>query len=654
MATINKNASNMDFPLQIARQYAAPIDTKEVFYSLSDAQDYATSYATAYVGQQIVVVDETAGTATAYVIQNEDGDLEQVGKDVDLTNYVTLTSAQTISGTKTFSNGVTIKGNITNSSGKAITLPTSAGTLALVSEIPTNVSELTNDSGYATTDYLTGNYYTETEVDNLLSALKKASMQVVSALPTTGEEGIIYLLGTEQPYEMYIYEGSAWIDLGSTSIDLTNYVTTNTSQTITGAKTFNGGIGASTITTQVITGCYESSTLGVDSNIIPITTSTYSLGSSSKFWGNLYLSGNAYVKGNLSDGTNAVSIANIVTVDGEQTITGSKTFDIAPTVGGLFATSTSAQIGSSSKAFSFVYTANIAYGDTVIDVTDIATKTIATSSTAGLVKPVSKASSMTQSVGVDSDGKLYTYPAEASESYTAGTNIEIGGDDGFVISTVMEPVFTEGVTVGMDSAGTATGTVIAPYAKLICGVNQGLPPTLILVDDGGNETSYSTDAITHQGFECVLPSSSGTLALTSDITTYTLPVATSSTLGGVKSTTTGTTANRYYNVQVNSDGTMKVNVPWTDTTTTYTAGTGISISGTTITNSQPLPVYSSSTAGQVLTSNGTSTVPTWQTLSVASSATAGLAKAGTGLTAGTDGTLSLTFATTAEVDALFS
>lgn len=43
---------------------------------------------------------------------------------------------------------------------------------------------------------------------------------------------------------------------------------------------------------------------------------------------------------------------------------------------------------------------------------------------------------------------------------------------------------------------------------------------------------------------------------------YSLPTANANTLGGVKSTTTGTTSGRDYNVQVNSDGTMKVNVPW--------------------------------------------------------------------------------------------
>lgn len=47
---------------------------------------------------------------------------------------------------------------------------------------------------------------------------------------------------------------------------------------------------------------------------------------------------------------------------------------------------------------------------------------------------------------------------------------------------------------------------------------------------------------------------------------YTLPIASSTILGGVKSSTTGTTSGKDYLVQVNVDGTMKVNVPWTDTT----------------------------------------------------------------------------------------
>ena len=50
---------------------------------------------------------------------------------------------------------------------------------------------------------------------------------------------------------------------------------------------------------------------------------------------------------------------------------------------------------------------------------------------------------------------------------------------------------------------------------------------------------------------------------------YTLPIASATVLGGVKSSTTGTTSGRDYNVEINADGTMKVNVPWTDNNTTY-------------------------------------------------------------------------------------
>lgn len=55
---------------------------------------------------------------------------------------------------------------------------------------------------------------------------------------------------------------------------------------------------------------------------------------------------------------------------------------------------------------------------------------------------------------------------------------------------------------------------------------------------------------------------------------YTLPTANAATIGGVKSSTTGTTADRDYLVEVNADGTMKVNVPWTDANTTYVEATG--------------------------------------------------------------------------------
>lgn len=79
-------------------------------------------------------------------------------------------------------------------------------------------------------------------------------------------------------------------------------------------------------------------------------------------------------------------------------------------------------------------------------------------------------------------------------------------------------------------------------------------------------------------------------------------IATATVLGGVKSSTTGTTANRDYNVQVKSDGTMKVNVPWTDTikTATKSATTGITVSATLAAN----PSFTGTSHTHAITDNG--------------------------------------------------
>ena len=112
---------------------------------------------------------------------------------------------------------------------------------------------------------------------------------------------------------------------------------------------------------------------------------------------------------------------------------------------------------------------------------------------------------------------------------------------------------------------------------------------------------------------------------------YTLPIASASALGGVRSATTGTTSGRDYKVQINSDGTMKVNVPWTDANTTYDVATQSANGLMSSTDKQKLDtlilVPTGGTAGQVLkkTSDGVA----WQndnntTYSVASDSSNGL------------------------------
>ena len=83
-------------------------------------------------------------------------------------------------------------------------------------------SEVTADE-----NNLKNNYYTKTQINTLHADMKKAAMTVVSTKPTTGEEGIIYLVGSAAPYHMWIWETlsgtGTWIDLGTSTIDLSGY-----------------------------------------------------------------------------------------------------------------------------------------------------------------------------------------------------------------------------------------------------------------------------------------------------------------------------------------------------------------------------------------------------------------------------------------------
>lgn len=81
--------------------------------------------------------------------------------------------------------------------------------------------------------------YNKTQVDNLLSGIKRDTYQVVDYityptladfLSTTGQEGIMYLYPIDtsdltKGYYRYVYENSAWLSLGTTQIDLSNYYT---------------------------------------------------------------------------------------------------------------------------------------------------------------------------------------------------------------------------------------------------------------------------------------------------------------------------------------------------------------------------------------------------------------------------------------------
>lgn len=106
---------------------------------------------------------------------------------------------------------------------------------------PTFLSDFINDEGFITNKVSNlFNYYDKSSIDNIVATLKTGAFQVVNELPSTGSEGVVYLVGTQAPYTMYIWENNAFLNIGTTEVNLDGYVkgtNLNTNYVILG----NGG-----------------------------------------------------------------------------------------------------------------------------------------------------------------------------------------------------------------------------------------------------------------------------------------------------------------------------------------------------------------------------------------------------------------------------
>ena len=94
------------------------------------------------------------------------------------------------------------------------------GNYALVEQIPTQVSELENDSDFAT----------QTQVMQAIASIPQFSLSIVNELPSTGSKMTLYLVPKEgtnlDVYDEYIWieQTSSFEHLGTTAVDLTDYV----------------------------------------------------------------------------------------------------------------------------------------------------------------------------------------------------------------------------------------------------------------------------------------------------------------------------------------------------------------------------------------------------------------------------------------------
>ena len=79
MAVIKTEGGYNALPISYKRGNPIPLDKTEIWYDYNLMAEYAASNPVAYVGQILGLVDQINNTATAYIILNTAGDLQEVG-----------------------------------------------------------------------------------------------------------------------------------------------------------------------------------------------------------------------------------------------------------------------------------------------------------------------------------------------------------------------------------------------------------------------------------------------------------------------------------------------------------------------------------------------------------------------------------------------
>lgn len=92
---------------------------------------------------------------------------------------------------------------------------------AIKDTLPTKLSQLTNDK----------NFKTESEIQSMIEKASSLKKEVVTSLPTTGKDDVIYLVKDDKGKENNNYLEYLWLNgqyelIGSTQVDLSGYMTT--------------------------------------------------------------------------------------------------------------------------------------------------------------------------------------------------------------------------------------------------------------------------------------------------------------------------------------------------------------------------------------------------------------------------------------------
>lgn len=133
-------------------------------------------------------------------------EVKQIIASGDLSQYVTDPELQQA-----------LESYVTKDDLSKIDVTSQLGDYAKKTEVPTKLSQLANDKTFKT----------ESEIQSMINNSKKLKKEVVTSLPATGKEDIIYLLKNKNDannaYTEYLWINGSWEIIGDTKVDLTDY-----------------------------------------------------------------------------------------------------------------------------------------------------------------------------------------------------------------------------------------------------------------------------------------------------------------------------------------------------------------------------------------------------------------------------------------------
>ena len=179
------------------------------------------------------------------------------------------------------------------------------GDYALKSEIPTKVSSLTNDA----------EYQTATDVASMIASIPQFELKIVDALPLQGQRMVLYLVPKTSASGDNIYDEYIWIEstssfelIGSTTVDLSDYATKDELNLKVGNDEF-AGMNDLTETLTVKTKVSSFTTLGLNAIGSNSTYQPTPINSDASHWSNNATSGlKIYIAFDKPTNANAINL----------------------------------------------------------------------------------------------------------------------------------------------------------------------------------------------------------------------------------------------------------------------------------------------------------------------------------------------------------